>query len=210
MSTFAEKLEKATEQLAENDPILAAIIKRSEPCGIRPHTDYFRALAGSIIGQQLSVKAAATIRDRFAKLGCSGFPTPDATIIFSEEQLRAVGLSRAKAVYVKDLAQHVSDGRLDLEKLPPMTNEEIIVAVTDVKGVGEWTAHMFLIFCLGRLDVLPTGDLGIRKGMQVLYGLTEMPSPLEMMRISEKNKWRGYESVASWYIWRSLDLDVLI
>jgi DNA-3-methyladenine glycosylase II len=200
----------ATKELQANDPILARVIEGSGAVGIEPHHDYFRALSGSVIGQQLSVKAAATIRNRFAELGSSDYPTPQETLDFADETLRGVGLSGAKVKYVQDLAAHVLDGRLDLAHLAELPNEEIITAVTDVKGVGEWTAHMFLIFCVGRLDVLPTGDLGIRKGMQNLYELPELPDPLTMIKIAERNHWTGYESIASWYIWRSLDLDVVI
>lgn len=181
------------------------VIARSPECDIKPHRDYFSALAGSIIGQQLSVKAAATIRGRFAARGSSGFPTPQEVLEAPDIDLRGVGLSNAKVKYVKDLAQHVIDGRLDLSRLPELSNEEIIAEVTGVKGVGEWTAHMFLIFCLGRLDVLPTGDLGVRSGMKALYGLAELPDPLTMQKLASRNGWTGYESIAAWYIWRSLD-----
>jgi DNA-3-methyladenine glycosylase II len=162
-------------------------------------------LASSIVGQQLSVKAAANIRGRFAALGEGDFPTPEETRDFPVEKMREAGLSSAKAKYLKDLADHVVDKRLDLSRIAELPNEELIVELTDVKGIGEWTAHMFLIFCLGRLDVLPTGDLGVRRGMQILYGLRDLPNPETMYRIAGKNGWTGYESVASWYIWRSLD-----
>lgn len=201
---YADRAAEAARHLAASDPILARVIKRAGACDISPHQDYFQALSGSIIGQQLSVKAAATIRGRFAELAPS-YPTPQQVLALPEETLRGVGLSGAKVAYIQDLAAHVLDGRLDLSRLEEMSNEEIITAVTDVKGVGEWTAHMFLIFCVGRLDVLPTGDLGVRKGMQNLYELTELPSPVQMMAIAERNQWRGYESIASWYVWRSLE-----
>jgi DNA-3-methyladenine glycosylase II len=207
---FKKQLEAATTHLHHHDPVLAAVIERSPTCDLQPHGDYFRALCQSIIGQQLSVKAARTIRDRFAALGGDDYPTPAQVVSLPADELRTVGLSRAKVIYLKDLAQHVTDERLEVARLPELPNEAIMVELTDVKGIGEWTAHMFLIFCLGRLDILPTGDLGVRKGMEGLYELPELPTPLEMQRIAERNQWTGYESVAAWYVWRSIDMAVAI
>lgn len=207
---FSKQLSAAIDYLRKHDAVLAPVIERSPACNLQPHSDYFRALSGSIVGQQLSVKAAATIRARFAALGGTTYPTPEQVLGLEFAALRGVGLSRAKVAYIKDLAQHVVDGRLDVAHLPELPNEEILTEVTDVKGIGEWTAHMFLIFSLGRLNVLPTGDLGIRKGMQALYELPGLPLPLEMQAIAERNRWTGYESVAAWYIWRSLDMAVAI
>jgi DNA-3-methyladenine glycosylase II len=199
-------LEEAVAHLQSHDAVLRSVIDRVGPCQLQPHSDYYRELVESIISQQLSVKAAATITGRFKQLGVGEFPTPQEILALETERLRAVGLSGAKAGYVQDLAMHVRDGRLDIERLPELPNEEIIVRLTDIKGIGEWTAHMFLIFSLGRLDVLPTGDLGVRKGMQALYGLAVLPSPKEMQEIAEHNRWSPYESVAAWYIWRSLEM----
>jgi DNA-3-methyladenine glycosylase II len=207
---YIGRLDAAAVHLREHDPVLAPVIAMSGRCEIRPHTDYYEAIVNSILGQQLSTKVARVIRDRFAALGGKVFPAPEQVMKFSFDELRAVGLSGAKIKYVQDLAAHVLDGRLDLAHLAEEPNEAIITAVTDVKGVGEWTAHMFLMFCVGRLDVLPTGDLGIRKGVQGLYGLKELPAPLEIRRIAERNSWTGYESVASWYVWRSIDMAVTI
>jgi DNA-3-methyladenine glycosylase II len=204
--SFATSLTIATEQLRQNDPILATVIDQVGPCRLRPHGDYYRELVDSIISQQLSIKAAATILKRFAGLGKSEFPTPEEVAALSIEELRAPGLSNAKAHYVQDLAQHVLDRRLDLKRIAELPNEEIIVELTDVKGIGEWTAHMFLIFSVGRLDVLPTGDLGVRKGVQLLYKLSELPTPVQMQAIATRNGWGGAESVAAWYVWRSLDM----
>lgn len=208
--SFAGQLVVATDYLRRHDRVLAPIIERSASPDLQPHGDYFRALSGSIIGQQLNVKVAATIRGRFAGMGGGAYPTPKQVVGFEFNELRAIGLSAAKVSYIKDLAQHIVDGRLNIERLPELPNEAIITELTDVKGIGEWTTHMFLIFSLGRLDVLPTGDLGIRKGMQALYGLSELPSPVTMQAIAERNSWTGYESVAAWYIWRSLDMDVAV
>ncbi len=202
---FQLKLTDAIAHLRSADPKLAIVIDCSPRCDIVPHEDYFRSLAGSIIGQQLSVKAARSIRDRFAAIGVGNFPTPHEIMMATETDLRTIGLSFAKIKYLKDLSSHVLDGSLDLVRLPQLSNAEITANVTDVKGIGEWTAQMFLMFCLGRFDVLPTGDLGIRKGMVTLYGLTTLPNPEAMIKIASDNNWTGYETIASWYIWRSLD-----
>jgi DNA-3-methyladenine glycosylase II len=185
--------------------VLAPVIKRAGLPTFEPHDDYYGALVNSIIGQQLSVKAAATIKQRFRDLFGGRLPAPDAILAKSVEELRTVGLSRAKANYVRDLAQHVIDGKVRFDQLDRQTNAEIIGELTDVKGIGEWTAHMFLIFCMGRLDVLPIGDLGIRNGVRALYGLQDLPTPEQVGEIAAKNHWHPYESAASWYIWRSLD-----
>lgn len=159
----------------------------------------------SIISQQLSVKAAATIFNRFKDLFGGEFPAPEDILQKSVEELRAVGLSRGKAAYVRDLAQHVVDGRVKFDHLDSLANDEVIAELTAVKGIGEWTAHMFLMFCMGRLDILAHGDLGIKNGVQKLYGLDHQPSVQEIIEISEKHKWHPYESVACWYIWQALD-----
>lgn len=202
---FKKKLLEAERSLSSSDHVLSAVIGKVGHCELVPHSDYYEELVRSIVGQQLSIKAAATIVSRFKELGSGSFPKPDEVVAIPDEELRAVGLSWAKISYVKDLASHVIDGRLELDKFPDMENEEIIVELTDIKGIGEWTAHMFLIFSLGRLDVLPTGDLGIRKGMQVLYELDALPGDLDIRRIAEENLWSGYESVAAWYVWKAID-----
>lgn len=204
LATPAE-LKKAARHLAANDAALAPIIKRTGLAALRPHSDYYGALVNSIIGQQLSVKAAASIKQRFRDLFGGRLPSPQQILTKSVEDLRAVGFSHAKAGYVRDLAQHVIDGRLKFDRLPQQSNAEIIAELTDIKGVGEWTAHMFLIFCVGRLDVLPVGDLGIRNGVRALYSLKDAPTPEQIREIALKHSWHPYESVASWYVWRSLD-----
>jgi DNA-3-methyladenine glycosylase II len=182
------------------------VIARSGICTISPHTDYYRELVDSIISQQLSVKAARTIERRFCELfGASDFPPPEVILTKEIDELRTAGLSRGKAMYVRDLAQHVLDDKIRFESFPQLSNQEIIDELVAVKGIGEWTAHMFLMFCMGRLDVLPVGDLGIKNGMMKLYGLNAPPSPEQMREISVKYNWHPYESVASWYIWQSLD-----
>lgn len=188
------------------DPVLAPVIAQYGLCTIRPHRNYYQELADSIISQQLSVKAARTIVQRFCELfGGTAFPLPEAILQKDTDELRTAGLSRAKASYVRDLAQHVIDGRLRFDHLDQLTNDEVIHALTPVKGIGEWTAHMFLMFCMGRLDVLAVGDLGVRSGVQKLYSLDHLPSPQEVAHIAIVNNWHPYESVACWYIWQSLD-----
>ena len=204
-SSFSDRLEAATNRLAQSDSVLATVISRVGGCTIRPHSDYFRELVDSIISQQLSIKAAATIVGRFAQLGSGEFPTPDEVVATPHEQIRSLGVSNAKSAALIDLAKHVIEDRLRIHELEELTNEEIIVELTDVKGIGEWTAHMFLIFSLGRLDVLPTGDLGIRKGIMGLYGFDNLPTAPQVTALSERNGWAGAESVASWYVWKSID-----
>lgn len=198
-------LQAAADHLSTHDPLLAPVIKRFGLCSVAPHDDYYRELVDSIISQQLSIKASATIIKRFIALFDDNFPTPAQILQRDIEELRAVGMSRPKASYVLDLALHIEEGRLQPEKLPKLTNEEVIRELTAVKGIGEWTAHMFLIFSLGRTDVLATGDLGVRMAMKKLYGLPEAPKPDEMRAIADKYNWHPYESIACWYLWKSLD-----
>jgi DNA-3-methyladenine glycosylase II len=203
--TFNERLRTAEQQLAEQDKRLAPIIKSSGPCRIKPHKDHYGELVGSIVGQQLSSIAAGTIWRRVLDLFGGKMPTPEQLIRIDDQKLRDVGLSWAKVRYVKDLARHILDGSLDLGHISTMPNEQLIEQLTAVKGLGEWSAHMFMMFGLGRLDILPTGDLGIRKAMMNLYGLKELPGPARMITIASQNNWHPYESVASWYLWQALD-----
>ena len=196
---------KAARHLSQADARLAVLVEKFGFCTIRPHTDYYRELVESIIGQQLSVKAAASITRRFIELFDGKFPAPSEILEKSHEELRSAGLSNAKARYVSDLALHVLDEKLEFAKFDNMSNEEITKELVAVKGIGEWTAHMFLMFSLGRLDILPVGDLGIRTGIMRLYELPNLPSSAEIVTIAEANSWSPYQSVASWYIWQSLD-----
>ena len=200
-----KSLQIASDHLSQNDPVLAPIIATSGLAEFLPHTDYYGALVNSIIGQQLSVKAAAAIKQRFRSLFNGQLPKPQQILAISVDELRAVGFSSAKANYVRDLAEHVIDGRVSFDKLDSQSNEEIISELTDVKGIGVWTVQMFLMFCMGRLDILATGDLGVRNGIQMLYGLPAAPSPQQIIEISQQNHWHPYESVACWYVWRSLE-----
>jgi len=197
---------EAAAHLTHHDPVLAPLIAAHGPYTIRPHKNYYQELVDSIISQQLSVKAARTIERRFCELfGSTDFPPPEAILQKETDELRTAGLSRAKALYVRDLAQHVVDGRVTFDHLDTLSNEDVIKELTAVKGIGEWTAHMFLMFCMGRLDVLATGDLGIRNGIQKLYDLDHSPTPQEVQDIATKNHWHPYESVACWYVWAALD-----
>jgi DNA-3-methyladenine glycosylase II len=208
MSTILnDKLaQQATDHLTQADPKLAPVIARAGLCPRRPHREYYRQLVRSIIVQQLSIKVADVIYKRFCELfGGNEFPTPEAILEKSVEDLRGVGLSRAKGAYIRDLAQHVVDGKVKFNHLDNLSNDEIVAELTDVKGIGEWTAHMFLMFCMGRADVLAPGDLGIRNAIKKLYGLKETPSPDQVKLIAERNHWHPYETVACWYLWQSLD-----
>jgi len=191
--------------LSQHDPIMAALAERIGLCTIQPHSDYYRELVESIISQQLSVKAADTITRRFRELFGGHSPLPHEILAVSVDQLRGVGLSRAKAAYVQDLAAHILDGRLEVNKLPELSDEAVIAELTAVKGIGEWTAHMFLMFSLGRLDVLPVGDQGIRTGIQRLYKLTSLPDAATIRELADTHHWHPFASVACWYIWKSLD-----
>jgi DNA-3-methyladenine glycosylase II len=161
-------------------------------------------LCRSIVYQQLSGKAAGTIMMRFLGLYDPGSLTPEALLRTTDETLRGIGLSRQKIAYLKDLATKVQDGALQLALLPRHSDAEVIQQLTGVKGIGRWTAEMFLIFALGRLDVFPVDDLGIRKAIQRAYGYKRLPAPATMHR--HARRWMPYRSIATWYLWRSLDV----
>ena len=201
----AQLMQAAAQHLSRHDSKLAPIIERVGPCTITPHTDYYRELVDAIISQQLSVKASATIIKRFLTLFDGTFPSPPQILERDIEELRSVGMSRPKARYVLDLAAHIVEGKLKPDKLPMLTNEEAIHELVAVKGIGEWTAHMFLIFSLGRTDILATGDLGVRTAMKKLYKLSQAPQPDEMHTLAQQYRWHPYESIACWYLWQSLD-----
>ena len=194
----------AIEHLRTNDAKLAKVIANHHAPQFSPHTDYYYELVTSIIGQQLSVKAAASITKRFVALFGS-FPTPEQILEKDIEELRSVGLSRPKASYIRDLAARIVDGSVRFNHLDRLSNQEIIDELTKVKGIGVWTVHMFLLFCMGRQDILPVGDLGIRNGIKLLYGLDHLPLAAEVETIAKKNHWHPYESIAAWYLWQSLD-----
>ena len=194
---------KAVRHLKKADEKLGAVIKRIGAPQLGSEADAWRSLSSSIIGQQVSVHAARAIRNRFAALGEGEFTTPAEVLSLSDEALRGAGLSRNKVLSLRDLAAHISENRIDQSRFGVMDDEEIIAALIPVRGVGRWTAEMFLIFSLGRPDVLAVDDLELRNAMRKSYDLPEVPKPPQMREIAEP--WRPYRSVASWYLWRSLD-----
>lgn len=198
-------MDSALLHLSSNDPVMDDLIKRYPRPSYARHSDYYQELVESIISQQLSVKAAATILERFKKLFGTTFPTPREIIAVDSDTLRSVGLSRQKVTYIQDLAAKVLDGSIDFHDIDLRTNEEIIALLTSVKGVGEWTAHMFLMFCMARQDVLAYGDLGIRNGITTLYALPTTATPDDVREIARIHMWQPYESIACWYVWRSLE-----
>ncbi|MDB5165306.1 MAG: DNA-3-methyladenine glycosylase [Candidatus Saccharibacteria bacterium] len=198
-------MENALAHLSKSDPRLAMLMETYSKPEFLPHTNYYHELVDSIISQQLSVKAARTIEGRFKDLFGGNFPSPEQILEKDVEELRAVGLSRPKARYIQDLAVKILDGTVRFDTLDSLSNQAIIDELTKVKGIGVWTVHMFLMFCMGRLDVLPVGDLGIRNGIMKLYELSSIPDVETIETIAHKNNWHPYESVASWYIWQSLD-----
>ena len=194
--------------LRHRDPVLGAAMKRLPPFPDLPVPSFrgphFHVLARSIIYQQLATKAAATIYGRVRGLSSGPrFPTPEQMLTFSDERLRASGLSRNKTRAVQDLAERIVSGKLRLRGIARHDEEEIIRRLTTVWGIGEWTAQMFLIFKLGRLDIMPSGDLGVREGLRVLDGLDGRPSPSALLDRAEV--WRPLCSVAAWFLWRLSD-----
>jgi DNA-3-methyladenine glycosylase II len=196
-------MRKAVNHLKKSDPVLCAIIERVGPCRLQLSPADFSNLAETIVYQQLNGKAADVIFTRFAKL--AGEPlTPEGILRLSDEQLRSVGLSKQKSAYLKDLAAKTAAGLLDFARLPGLSDEEVIEHLTQVKGIGVWTAHMFLMFSLGRQNVLPTGDYGVQTAIKKHYKKRKLPKPKDMEKIARA--WEPYRSVACWYMWRSLDI----
>ena len=195
---------RACRHLRKCDPVLDTLIAAVGPCTLEPGGDPFTILVRSIVAQLISTAAARTVFGRLeAAVGDAGM-TPAAVIALGHDTIRKQGLSNAKAQGVLDLAARASDGRLALDRLAEMDNAEILTQLVAVRGVGVWTAEMFLIFGLGRPDVLPVGDLGLRAGVQTLYGLEALPNAAEVRRIAEP--WKPYRSIATWYMWRSRGL----
>jgi DNA-3-methyladenine glycosylase II len=196
-------MRKAVNHLKKCDPVLRAIIERVGPCRMEYGLPEFCSVAEAIVYQQLNGKAAVTIFKRFA--GLAGEPlTPEGILKLSDEQLRSVGLSKQKSAYLKDLAAKTAAGLLDFSRLPELTDEEVIQHLTQVKGIGVWTAHMFLMFSLRRPNVLPTGDYGVQVAIRKHYRKRKLPKPKDMEKIAKA--WEPYRSVACWYMWRSLDI----
>src|SRR5579863_2833790 len=196
-------MRKALNHLKKVDPTLAAIIERVGPYRINYDEPAFASLAEAIVYQQLHGKAAATIFNRLTDL--AGLPlTPQGILKLSEEQLRAAGLSKQKSSYLRDLATKTQSGEVQFARLPNLPDEEVIEELTKIKGIGVWTAHMFLMFSLRRANILPTGDLGIQMAMRKHYRKRKLPKPAQMEKIAKC--WEPYRSVACWYLWRSLDI----
>jgi DNA-3-methyladenine glycosylase II len=201
----------ALTHLRAADPILGALIDRLAPTvpplelrrSRRPR-DHYAGLVRTICGQQLSTRAANAIWQRLLSFFDGALPTPGAILAADPEELRsAAGLSRAKTVYLRSLAEHVVSGKLELDRLEALDDDTVMAELTAVKGIGDWSAHMFLMFQLGRPDVLAPGDLGIRKAVQIGYGLATMPKPAEVIALAEP--WRPYRTVACHYLWGSID-----
>lgn len=199
-------MRSAVRHLKKSDPVLRAIIERVGPCRMEFGPPGFHSLAEAIVYQQLNGKAALTIFKRFAEL--AGKPlAPESILTLTETQMRSVGLSKQKASYLKDMAERAVRGELDFTRLPEMSDDEVITHLTQVKGVGVWTAHMFLMFTLRRPNVLPTGDFGVRMAMKKHYKKRKLPKPGQMEKIAKC--WEPYRSVACWYLWKSLDVKTM-
>jgi DNA-3-methyladenine glycosylase II len=188
--------------LRRTDPVLGGIIERVGDYRIEFREPGFETLVKSIVYQQLSGRVASVIFARLVE-AAGGRLTPETILKLRPARMRAKGLSAQKTAYIRDLARHTRDGRVIFEELDGLADGEVIEHLTQVKGIGVWTAHMFLIFALRRPNVLPTGDLGIRSAIRKAYGLSDLPKPAEIETIAER--WHPYCSVASWYLWRSLD-----
>jgi DNA-3-methyladenine glycosylase II len=199
-------MRKAIIYLKKSDPVLAAIIERIGPFRMQYGDPTFHTLAESILYQQLNGRAAETIFNRFTAL--AGDPlTPQGILQFSDEQMRGVGLSRQKTAYLRDLSEKTKAGLLEFERMTAMSDDEVIAHLTQVKGVGVWTAHMFLMFTLRRPDILPTGDYGIQAAIKKYYKKRKWPKPAVMLKIAKP--WVPYRSIASWYLWKSLDVKTI-
>jgi DNA-3-methyladenine glycosylase II len=203
MPATASEIERGVKHLRRADPVLGAVIRRAGPFALTLRRNRFQSLVHAILSQQVSTGAARAIRTKLAaKVGDGGL-RPEVLSALQPGDLRACGLSRQKASYVLDLATQVGSGRLPLERIGRLSDQAVIEALTGVKGIGEWTAHMFLIFSLGRLDVMPHGDYGVRSAIQKLYALDNLPDRATCHRIAEP--WRPYASIGAWYCWRSLE-----
>lgn len=199
-------MRKAINHLKKSDPVMRAIIARVGPCRMEFGEPTLHSLAEAIVYQQLNGKAAVTIFQRFTD--AAGTPvTPEGILKLSEQKLRAVGLSKQKSSYLRDLAAKTQAGLLNFERLADMPDAEVIEHLTLVKGVGVWTAHMFLMFTLRRPDVLPTGDYGVQVAIKKHYRKRKLPKPKDMEKIARP--WSPYRSIACWYLWRSLDIKTM-
>jgi DNA-3-methyladenine glycosylase II len=202
----AKRLVEASEALADRDPVLRSMLERVGPADLqrgRPRREHFAALARAILYQQLAGRAAAAIHARFVALFDGENPTPEAVLAVRPAQLRRAGLSGNKAASIRDLAEKVVDGSVQLDRMSRLADDEVVRQLTLVRGIGRWTAEMFLIFQLGRLDVWPVGDYGVRKGYALLYGLGDPPAPKDLEPLGDR--FRPYRTVAAWYCWRAAE-----
>src|SRR5450432_908584 len=195
-------MKKAIDHLHRSDPVLSAIIQQVGDYGIQFREPDFETLVKSIVSQQLSGRVASVIFGRLAA-AVTGKMTPESVLKLRPSRMRKLGLSTQKTAYIRDLARHTRDGHVVFDDLHGLSDQAVIERLTKVKGIGVWTAHMFLIFALQRHDVLPTGDLGIRNAIRKAYGMAELPTPAEMETMAAS--WRPFCTVASWYLWRSLE-----
>jgi len=196
-------MRKAILHLKKSDPVLRAIIERVGAYKIQHREPSFETLVRSIVYQQLSGKVASVIFGRLIALLPEGKVTPEAILKLTPARMRKAGLSKQKTAYIRDLARKTNKGHVKFEALPDLADHEVIEHLTQVKGIGVWTAHMFLIFALRRLDIIASGDLGVRIAIQKAYQLEELPQPKQVEELAAA--WRPYSSVAVWYLWRSLD-----
>jgi DNA-3-methyladenine glycosylase II len=200
-------MRKAINHLTKSDPVMRAIIERVGPCRMEFGEPTFHSLAEAIVYQQLNGKAAVTIFKRLADAAGGNPVTPEGVLRMTEQQMRAVGLSKQKSAYLRDLAEKTKAGLLEFERLSDLPDDEVIQHLTQVKGIGVWTAHMFLMFTLRRPDVLPTGDYGVQVAIKKHYRKRKLPKPKDMEKIAKP--WSPYRSIACWYLWRSLDIKTM-
>ena len=207
MAPRARKLpydvEAARRHIQRSDPVLRRIVRAVGALGLELRGSPYQSLFRALLYQQLAGPAAAAIERRLLALSGGRVPEPRELLALSPEEMRGAGISRRKAGYLHSLAEHAANGGLDLRRLARMSDDDAIAAVTEIRGVGPWTADMLLMFCLGRPDVLPVGDLGIQKAIMQAYSLESMPNAVVMTQIGEP--WRPYRSAATWYLWRSVD-----
>lgn len=207
MKRYADKIDAGVRHLRSHDPVIRAVIRMCPPLtSLRLERNRFRSLANSILSQQISIYAARSVRGRLVgQVGPSGF-TPARIARLSVEELRAIGVSRPKARYLLDLAEKVDSGQVRLNRLGRLNDDEVVRELVGVKGIGVWTAQMFLIFALGRMDVMPWDDFGVRAAIRRLYGLETLPDKKTCLEIAEP--WRPYATIACWYCWRSHEMEM--
>ena len=203
------EIENGINHIYSNDKKLAQVIDAVVSCNLKPKRDYYHALLRSIIGQQLSTVVADVIQERFFSF-FNYKPLPEKILSTPDQRLRNLGLSWAKVKYVKDLSNNIVAKEIHFRGINKMSDDEIIAEFTKVKGIGIWTIHMFLIFTLGRLNVLPVSDLGIRKAAKLTYNLRKLPNEERLRKLSKQNGWGPYNSIASWYLWKSIDMKIVV